>query len=275
MPRRHGDLLPRPPAPVIARLRGTGERDIPWKLPSLNQVRYLCWDLLRSARMPGSLVGLDGSFPRRAWLRCLPSPRSTPFTFSYLVLLLCTTLVLRFADPVLTAKLLQLSSTDAHNLWRRPLTSLLTSAIWIEDGGWIAYAAIFALAIAPLERRFGPGRTALVFFSGHIVATLATELPVMALINSAVLPNSAGRWLDIGVSYGFLTTAGALAYLARGQARIVALVALELFIVLVYVVDDPGSLDSVITVLGHVVAAHFGLLCWGPKLQAGQAEQAA
>ncbi|MEV8612495.1 rhomboid-like protein [Amycolatopsis sp. NPDC051373] len=203
----------------------------------------------------------------RSFARALPTPRSTPFTFGYLIVLLGTTLVLRFADPVVTAKLLQLSSTDAHNLWRRPLVSLLSSALWLEDGGWLAYAIIFTIALAPLERRFGPGRTAIVFFSGHVLATLATEVPVMLLISGGVLPMTASRWLDIGVSYGFFTTAGALAFLLRGRPRVVALVVMELFIAAVWVFDSPGSLDSVVTVLGHACAAHFGLFYWGPRLR--------
>jgi hypothetical protein len=196
----------------------------------------------------------------------LPSPKATPFTFGYLVVLLGTTLVLRFADPVVTAKLLQLSSTDAHNLWRRPLTSLLASALWLADGGWLAYAIIFTIAIAPLERRFGPGRTALVFFSGHVLATLVTEVPVMVLISGGLLPTTAGRWLDIGVSYGFFTTLGALVFLLRGRARIVALVAMELFITTVWLSDSPETLDSVVTVIGHLCAAHFGFFYWGARL---------
>lgn len=147
---------------------------------------------------------------RRNWrqfVRFIPNPRATPFTFGYLVLLLGTTLLLRFADTDLTDRLLRLSSTDAHNLWRRPLTSLLTSALWLADEGWLVYVLIFAIAVAPLERRFGIRRVATVFFSGHVLATLVTELPVMALISAHVLPSSAGHWLDIGVSYGFFTTA--------------------------------------------------------------------
>ncbi|WP_326838158.1 rhomboid-like protein [Amycolatopsis rhabdoformis] len=197
----------------------------------------------------------------------LPNPRTTPFTFGYLVVLLGTTLVLRFADPIVTEKLLRLSSTDAHNLWRRPLLSLFSSALWLADGGWLAYAIIFTLALAPLERRFGPGRTAVVFFSGHVLATLATEVPVMLLISGGVLPTTAGRWLDIGVSYGFFTTAGALVFLLRGRARIAALVVMELFIAVVWVSDSPVSLDSVVTVLGHACAAHFGFFYWGPRLR--------
>jgi len=203
----------------------------------------------------------------RVFARVLPNPRETPFTFGYLVLLLGTTLLLKFADPELTARLLQLSSTDAHNLWRRPLTSLLTSALWLSDEGWLAYVVIFTIAVAPLERRFGARRAATVFFSGHVLATLVTELPVMALISAHVLPNSAGHWLDIGVSYGFFTTAGALVFLLRGRARLAALAAVEAFIAVIWLGDAPASLDSVVTLLGHAVAAHFGLLFWGPRLR--------
>ncbi len=208
--------------------------------------------------------------PRGRWpaLRFVPNPRSTPFTFGYLVVLLGTTLLLRFADPAVTTRLLELSSTDAHNLWRRPVTSLLTSAIWLSDQSWLVYAVIFAIAVAPLERRFGARRAALVFFSGHVLATLVTELPVMALISAHVLPNSAGHWLDIGVSYGFFTTGGALVFLLRGRARLVALLTMEAFIAVIWLGDDPAGLDSVVTLLGHAFAAHFGLWFWGPRLRA-------
>jgi hypothetical protein len=202
-----------------------------------------------------------------ALLRYVPNPKTTPFTFGYLVVLLATTLLLEFADPAVTDRLLQLSSTDAHNLWRRPLTSLLSSAIWLPGESWLVYALIFAIAVAPLERRFGARRTALVFFSGHIVATLATELPVMALISARVLPNSAGHWLDIGVSYGFFTTAGALVFLLPSRTRLLALAAVEAFIAAIWLSDDPAALDSVVTLLGHAFAAHFGLLVCGPWLR--------
>ncbi|WP_329052843.1 hypothetical protein OG738_09155 [Amycolatopsis sp. NBC_01488] len=206
--------------------------------------------------------------------KAVPNPKTTPFTFGYLVLLLGTTLLLKFADAELTARLLQLSSTDAHNLWRRPLTSLLTSALWLSDEGWLAYVVIFAIAVAPLERRFGARRAATVFFSGHVLATLVTELPVMSLISAHVLPNSAGHWLDIGVSYGFFTTAGALVFLLGGRARLVALAVMEAFITVIWLSDDPMSLDSVVTLLGHAFAAHFGLLFWGPWLRGPSAGRA-
>ncbi|SRR6266496_21179 len=217
-----------------------------------------------------TMTGQAEPMPMRAFPQLVPTPRRTPFTFGYLVLLLATTLLLKFADPALTEKLLRLSSTDAHNLWHRPLTSLLTSALWISDDGWLAYVVIFTIAVAPLERRFGARRTALVFFSGHVLATLATELPVMALLSAGILPSSAGRWLDIGVSYGFFTTAGALVFLLRGRWRIAALVAMEAFVALIYLTGDPASLGSIVTLAGHTVAAHFGLLFWGRRLRPAQ-----
>ncbi len=223
--------------------------------------------LLRAER-PISSIAVARRRSPWALLRYVPNPRTTPFTFGYLVVLLATTLLLEFADPAVTTRLLQLSSTDAHNLWRRPLTSLVSSAIWLPGESWLPYVLIFAVAVAPLERRFGARTTALVFFSGHIVATLGTELPVMALISAHVLPNSAGRWLDLGVSYGFFTTAGALVFLLHGRARLVALVAMEAFVAAIWLSDDPASLDSIVTLLGHAFAAHFGLLVCGPWLRA-------
>jgi hypothetical protein len=224
--------------------------------------------MLLKAGRPAPALTLPRWPGLRAALRFVPNPKTTPFTFGYLIILLGTTLLLEFADPAVTSRLLQLSSTDAHNLWRRPLTSLLTSAFWLSDASWVAYAVIFTLAVAPLERRFGARRTALVFFSGHVLATLATELPVMALIRAHVLPGSAGHWLDIGVSYGFFATAGALVFLLRGRARLLALAAMEAFIAVIWASDDPASLDAIVTLLGHACAAHFGLLFCGPWLRA-------
>ncbi|WP_370945326.1 rhomboid-like protein [Amycolatopsis sp. cg5] len=197
--------------------------------------------------------------------KLLPTPRGTPFTFGYLVVLLATTLVVRFADPTLTSKLLTLSSTDAHNLWRRPFLALFASALWVGGDLWLPYFLIFAVLVAPLERRFKARRTAGVFFAGHVLATLLTELPVMWGISAGLLPRSDAHWLDIGVSYGFFTTAGALVFLLA-RRRALAVAGLGLFVVVIYLSDDPSSLEAIITLAGHAIAALFGLLCCGPWL---------
>lgn len=197
----------------------------------------------------------------------LPSPSATPFTFWYLAVLLATTILQRVVGESVSAKLLARASTDAHNLWHRPIMSLISSALWIEDSGWLVYVLIFALAVAPLERRVGAGWTFAVFVSGHVVATLATELPVMIALRHGWLPAEDGHWLDIGVSYGFFATAGAMVPVLAKRFRLAAVAVIELLIVVIYLTDDPGSLLSIVTVAGHAIAAHIGILGWWPWLR--------
>jgi rhomboid family protein len=192
----------------------------------------------------------------------LPTPVSTPFTFWYLVVLLATTIVQRVVGDTVSNHLLLMSSTDAHNLWHRPVVSLLTSALWLSDSGWVVYVAIFALAIAPLERRIGGGWTFAVFASGHVVATLITELPVMWGIIAGWLPKDDGRLLDIGVSYGFFTTSGAMLTVLAPKLRRWAVPATVLCIVVIYVTDEPASVLSIVTLGGHLTSLAIGLFGW-------------
>ena len=192
----------------------------------------------------------------------LPSPTVTPFTFWYLAILLATTVVQRIAGETVSARLLAMASTDAHNLWHRPIMSLISSALWIQNSVWLAYALIFALAVAPLERRVGARWTFAVFASGHVLATLATELPVMWALTQGWLPPTDARWLDIGVSYGFFATAGAMVPILAPRLRMWAIAAIEACIVVIYVTDAPGSLASIVTFAGHVIAAHIGMVGW-------------
>src|SRR5204863_176580 len=61
----------------------------------------------------------------------LPSPSVTPFTFWYLAILLVTTVIQRLVGTTVSARLLSLASTDAHNLWNHPVRSLIASTLWI------------------------------------------------------------------------------------------------------------------------------------------------
>ncbi len=192
----------------------------------------------------------------------LPGPGTTPFTFWYLAVLLATTVLQRAVGDSVSAELLAGASTDAHNLWHRPVSSLISSALWIDDSGWLVYVLIFAVAVAPLERRVGAGWTFTVFASGHVLATLATELPVMVALREGWLPPTDARWLDIGVSYGFFATAGAMVPVLERRLRLPAVVLLELLVGVIYVADEPGSLLSVVTLAGHAIAVHIGVLGW-------------
>lgn len=192
----------------------------------------------------------------------LPGPDSTPFTFWYLVVLLATTGLQHLLGESLSTRLLELASTDAHNLWHRPVASLISSALWLGDDGWPVYVIIFTVAVAPLERRIGSGWTFAVFASGHVFATLATELPVMWAIAEGLLPHTDGRWLDIGVSYGFFATAGALVPVIARRFRVWAVLAIEAGIAVIYLIDAPGTLGAIVTLAGHLIAAHIGILGW-------------
>lgn len=211
---------------------------------------------------------------RRPWpgwvtagLRLLPSPGRTPFTFWYLAVLGMTTLVLVSAKPELAQRLLTLSSTDAVNLARHPVRVLFLSALWLEDEQWFAYVAIFALVLAPLERRIGTKWTVLVFASGHVLATLATELPVMWAVRTHVLPMIDAHLVDVGVSYGFFATAGALVLMLPTPARWWVLGLLNACVLGIYLGTDPTSADSIVTVFGHALSLYIGMIGWLPWLR--------
>lgn len=203
----------------------------------------------------------------RRGVRLLPSPRTTPFTFWYLGVLACTTFLLHFGRPTAVNQLLALSSTDAANLERHPVQVLFLSALWLQDAHWLVYAAIFTVVLAPLERRIGTKWTVLVFASGHVVATLATELPVLWAVRTHLLPVMDAHLLDVGVSYGFFATAGALVLMLPTSVRWWVLGALNATILVIYVSTDPTSTDSVVTVFGHGLSLYIGMLGWLPWLR--------
>lgn len=199
-----------------------------------------------------------------AGLRLLPSPRTTPFTFWYLGLLALTTVLLHFGRPVAVHRLLALSSTDAANLERHPVRVLFLSALWLQDAHWLLYATVFTIVLAPLERRIGSWRTVLVFACGHVLASLATELPVLWAVRGHLLPAVDAHLLDVGVSYGLCAAAGALLLLVAAPGRWWALAGLGAVIVTVYLLSGPASTGSVVTVIGHALSLGTGMLGWLP-----------
>ena len=207
-----------------------------------------------------------GSLARSA-LRCVPRPTDTPFTFWYLIVLALTTLLLDFAKPSAVHRLLALSSTNAMNLQTHPLQVLLLSALWLDGSHWLIYALIFTAVIAPLERRIGSWWTVLVFASGHVLATLATELPVLWAIKAHLLPHNDAHLLDVGVSYGLAATAGALLLLLAAPARWWATAALGSAIILAYLYMGLADTDSIVTTAGHLISGVIGMIGWYPWLR--------
>ncbi|MGX1756022.1 rhomboid-like protein [Streptomyces lydicus] len=195
--------------------------------------------------------------PRRRPWRLLPTPAGTPFTFGYALLLVATSLFAEYADPVLVSDLLQGSSTDVVHLAQAPLLVLVASALWIAGGMTSAYAIGFLFVLTALERRIGGLRTAAVFFGGHALATLATELPVAFSVAAGRLPESSLHRLDYGISFGVMTSIGALAGLLPAWLRWPVLAGVGY----VAVTDLLAYIDPM-TDWGHLLSLTLGMASW-------------
>ncbi|MFD3927453.1 rhomboid-like protein [Streptomyces sp. NPDC058614] len=193
------------------------------------------------------------------WLswRLLPTPTGTPFTFGYAAVLVVTSLVAKYANPSLVHALHQASSTDVAHLVRTPVLVLVASALWIAGGMVSPYAIGFLLVLTALERRIGGARTAGVFLLGHVIATLATEVPVGLAVLAGQLPDSSLHRLDYGVSFGVAASVGALAGLLTPWLRWPLLITFGGTLV-----ADLIAFTDPMTNWGHVMALAIGVAAW-------------
>ncbi|MFD9096384.1 rhomboid-like protein [Streptomyces collinus] len=187
----------------------------------------------------------------------LPTPTGTPFTFAYTAVLAVTSLVAAFAAPALVHALQQGSSTDVAHLARTPVLVLLASALWIAGGVVSPYAAAFVLVLSALERRIGAARAAGVFLAGHVLATLATEVPVGLAVLAGHLPDSSLHRLDYGISFGVAAAVGALAGLLAPWPRRLLLVPVTGILL-----GDLVASHDPMTDWGHLIALAVGVATW-------------
>ncbi|WP_055541195.1 rhomboid-like protein, partial [Streptomyces neyagawaensis] len=192
----------------------------------------------------------------RPW-RLLPTPTGTPFTFWYLAVLLLTSLITEYADPAVVHALHQGFSTDVAHLVGAPVPVLVASALWIAGGVASPYALGFVLVLTALERRIGGRCTAVVFLLGHVLATLATEIPVGVSVLAGGLPGSSLHRLDYGISFGVAASVGALAGLLPWWSRWPLLLAFGWMLV-----DDLMAFMDPMTNWGHLIALAIGITTW-------------
>jgi hypothetical protein len=202
------------------------------------------------------------SRPLRRILRTLtlplgPIPTGTPFTFAYATLLLITSVIGQVADPALVHALHQGSSTDVAHLVRDPLPVLLASALWIAGGVLSPYALVFLVVLTALERRIGGWRTAGVFLLGHVLATLATEVPIGLAVLAGQLPPTSFHRLDYGISFGVAACLGAVAGLLPGWVRLPVLGAFGGGLG-----ADLVAYTDPMTNWGHLLALAIGIALW-------------
>ncbi|WP_343243431.1 rhomboid-like protein [Streptomyces sp. SID8499] len=205
---------------------------------------------------------------RQRLARLLPTPAATPFTFAYGTLLLVTSAVARYAGPAVMDAVYRGSSTDVAHLVRTPLPVLAGSALWIAGGIASPYSLCFLLVLTGLERRTGTLRAACVFLYGHVLATLATEVPVGLAVLAGRLPDSSLHRLDYGISFGVAASLGALAGLLRPWARWSVLA-----VFVGAALSDLLTLADPMTSAGHLIAVTLGVAAW-PAVRRGSARRA-
>ncbi|MFJ5269293.1 rhomboid-like protein [Streptomyces sp. NPDC088358] len=192
----------------------------------------------------------------RPW-RLLPTPTGTPFTFGYAAVLAVVSVTADHAAPSLVHALQQGSSTDVAHLIRHPVLVLLASALWIAGGIASMYAAGFVLVLTALERRIGGLRAAGVFLLGHVVATLATEVPVGLSVLAGHLPGSSLHRLDYGISFGVAASVGALAGLLTPWLRWPVLIGFAGVLI-----GDLIAFTDPMTDWGHLLSLAVGVSTW-------------
>lgn len=218
------------------------------------------WDL-RDLHSAITSRGMASRSPLGWSLRDVELRRRRPWlTTGYLLVLLTSTVLLRHLPTADARQLLAGSSTDVQHLTTTPVRVLLTSALWLPDARWLPYAVTFALFMAPLERRVGILRVALVFLSGHVLATLLTELPIAGGIALGWWPAAAAVRLDVGVSYGMYAVIAASAGLLLPRLRWTLNVGLLTWML------SALLLDTDMTAVGHVLSVLIGL-GWQPMVQ--------
>ncbi|MGW7421061.1 rhomboid-like protein [Streptomyces sp. NPDC054813] len=192
----------------------------------------------------------------RPW-RLLPTPTGAPVTFTYAAVLALTSLFAVCAGPGLLHAVYQDSSTDVAHLLRTPVFVLLASALWVAGGLLSPYALAFVLVLTALERRIGGARTILVFLAGHVLATLATEVPVGLAVLVGHLPDTSLHRLDYGISFGVAASIGALSGLLAPWLRwpLLALVGYSL-------VTDLIAFEDPMTNWGHLISLGIGTALW-------------
>ncbi|MFG2141332.1 rhomboid family intramembrane serine protease [Streptomyces sp. NPDC048650] len=107
-------------------------------------------------------------------------------------------------------QLLRRHSTNVANLHAGRWWTLATSAAFVEEPLPVAYGAALVATLGTAEARWGTARAAGVFAAGHVGASLLVHAGLRHRVRVDP-PDATARAVDVGASYGFQATLGALA----------------------------------------------------------------
>lgn len=182
--------------------------------------------------------------------------RSASGTYIWLLILLCTTIFLRYLPENMQEHFLGRRSTNLHHLAEDPLRVLISSAFWLEGGGWLGYLVLFTIFHANAERWLGTWRWLSVVVIAHVGATYISEGVLYLGIAHGYVAESAVNTLDVGVSYGLAGVVGVLVYRISKPWRYVYLGGAVVF----YAV--PLIFATTFTAVGHMSALLLGVACY-------------
>ncbi|MGW4031008.1 rhomboid-like protein [Streptomyces sp. NPDC004838] len=182
--------------------------------------------------------------------------RSAPGTYIWLALLFVTTVLLGRMSPEFEADFLRQRSTNIHELSTNPIRVLISSALWIDGGGWLSYAVLYTVFHAQAERWLGTLRWLTVAVTAHVLATYISEGALLWAIRHDLAPDSAVNTLDVGVSYALAGVVAVLTYRIASPWRYVYLAG----VLAVY--TPPLFAGRTFTDLGHFTSVLIGLACY-------------
>ncbi|MGW1272505.1 rhomboid-like protein [Streptomyces sp. NPDC002491] len=246
-----------PPLPDVAGLLDgiPGQRGVRPVPPHVERPRERPGE--RLAQGPAEPPARTDAVPRKGRPAGVRVRVPVPFTLAYAAVLAVTSYVAAHADPALVYALYQGSSTDVAHLLQTPALVLAASALWVAGGFASFFTLAFVVVLAVLERRIGGARTAVVFLLGHVLATLATEVPVGLAVLVGRLPDSSLHRLDYGISFGVAGSVGALAGLLRPWLRGLLLVGFGGMLL-----QDLIAYTDPLTNWGHLIALATGVALW-------------
>jgi hypothetical protein len=192
--------------------------------------------------------------------RTWTSVRSAPLAAFYALSLVAIEAVMALLPHHQQLALARAASTNITHLAIDPLFVLPASA-FVDQGDGFLWLPLTLILIGGLERKLGAGRTLLIVFGAHVLATLISEGMLLAQIASHAAPRSDVDILDVGPSYVILAAIAACLVLGSWKLRLAALVSGAIVI--------PGllvGLDSFdMSAMGHlsslILGALFALAC--------------
>ena len=135
-----------------------------------------------------------------------------PLTYSWLLVLMITTIVQNELTGRELHYVLLHRSTNIHELGTDPLGVLFSSLLWIDGKNLEPYLLLFTLFLAPAEHWLGQLRWLTVGLTAHILATYVSE----GILYYAIEEHEASERLvharDIGVSYFLVGVMAVLTY---------------------------------------------------------------